>query len=1665
MVSKKLKNGIIVGIVISMLFIFILFGYLLSFQKTNADVIQDDTAVFLEELLINSDGTRVGTKAFNGNNLTKLYERLAGKEGASYDDVRLAAFDTTIDTTGLGLKSGKTAAQLKTKEFNSNKNTVVKLGGKNWTVTSLTTDESGDVIATLWLYDSTTKIKWDTWSNSNLTYKYPTSVYGTSYIRAVILDGKGEDSAGNSIKVQYNSNATTLSDYVAPADYVYDYAMFTDKTASGNITDFIVKPNNVKYQETQRLSVFLPDAKSALNEATKYHNQNWYADTLAVQNKEHYFDWQYDYLWLPSVSETTQNGIWGLSNDIRKGSDATWLRTGATSTAIHAWITQKDGDIYWEEVNQARILRPALHFNLTEAEKSSVTILSKPDALDSVYNASEQDISNADLKNATWYISSLYQDSSKMKIEYLDATGIVMAAKPKESATYTVRYTILDKENYCWLDSSGKDDVVRSSTFKIKPKELEFPKFYNDVNEKVYNGGKNINFIVSTYDKAGLNITYDGSEIAANNTISVTEAGEYQLEVSLKDNKNYKLLSAQTKLTFKVKPSDIEIKISDKKSGSSTLTVFQGNTKDFDLEVAVGKGVHENTSKPITVPLKFTATAPELPPIVVNDSLSLTHSDSLKTLSLNANDLTIATYSLKAETTNKNYNVNIVPDVTLEVKEATSGTALRWQLCSDGVPINGKIKDAELDEIEVTFPAQIYNGKVYSFKVSCPEGYEVDKNFGFETTHLNQENNAVGKNVDEYKTKIKLINNSVTPTTSQEYTIVWSIKKAKLDLTDVKWKGEGKVEYNGNTVYAVLENVPIELQADYSNNDGLNVGDGGNASVTFTLKDEYKGNFEEPTKGGRGENYIFDGDGDFEWSKQWDVVKAKIAIGSDSDWTSESYTDDDGNTYDVPKLKDSKASGVVEYEYYETDRNGKILEGANAKTLEELEYSSTNRKWYRALPKIIDATNYAFKDGVAENNLYSPYFAVGGGANSVSVSLASNKIEYNGKPRNVKLVINGSGATLNDFELSYYKGSVTVDSEGNIVGEKLDGAPVDKGIYTVVVKSKKTTIELSGKTQFEFEIIAATIAKEWNKNIKPYVLNLKYGQIDGIEYEIRDKNSGEIVAYDKLSAGNTYEIRAKIKEEQRGNYSFKDGTYETAWEEFELRGEDIANMQDPNDPNNTHYPQEEEDNDPDNNNPSGDINSGNTPGEDNDVDVGAIGKFIKNYWREIASGISIVLIIIFLSKTASNESKRKRAQRTVNEKYKTYYATSVGLFGLATTYWTVIASVLMGLAVFSLVIMIISQARKNKAERELETSRDAYEQNKQEEMKAMLMRMMGGNNGGQGGYAQQGLGAEEMRGLISETVTAMLPGMQQMLPQQASVSDEILKQLADEMKNNREDIRRNEEAMREIMQKLADRPAKQVKEKEVVASIATDETVKELIEHNKKNDERIEQMMRNQEALIAKLLEREQVVQPQIIEKIVEKPVEKIVEKEVRVEVPVEKIVEVPVETVVEKVVEKPIVISTEAVGEAEKSKQVKTSKSKKAPAPRLTLEEAYAKLTKEQKKYFDGLREYAMSKDSKCKEKLSTYFTTIGPSTTNPFIKLTIKKGITVALFKMEDEYLKDIRRNASGDGTKVKVKETEVPIGDKQAYDTAKDMVDLRIDQIDRYNDFLKEQRALRK
>jgi hypothetical protein len=357
--------------------------------------------------------------------------------------------------------------------------------------------------------------------------------------------------------------------------------------------------------------------------------------------------------------------------------------------------------------------------------------------------------------------------------------------------------------------------------------------------------------------------------------------------------------------------------------------------------------------------------------------------------------------------------------------------------------------------------------------------------------------------------------------------------------------------------------------------------------------------------------------------------------------------------------------------------------------------------------------------------------------------------------------------------------------------------------------------------------------------------------------------------------------------------------------------------------------------------------------------------------------------------------------------------------------------------------------------------------------------MLGGNAGnmqsGQGqpqGYAYNGqsaVGMEEMRCMINDAVSAMLPNVQQYLPQQASNNDELVQELIEQNK-------RNEERIEKLMQKLSEQqPVERVIEREtsggqvvekVIQVSANDEKIDKLMKAN-------EDLMKNQETLLKKIdeLSANKSTEKEVIEMIVEVPVEKVVEKivekevpvevekivekevvkEVKVEVPVEKIVEVPIE--VEKVVEK--IVEIPAVKPAPKAK---------ATAPRLTLDEAYVKLSAKQKKFFDTLKEYAMSKD-KCKEKKSTHYILLGQSSVNPLVKLTIKKDCTVALFKMEDEYMKDIRRNAGSEGTKVKVKETELIVGDSQALATAKEMIDLREDQIERYNDFLKEQRSLRK
>ena len=334
------------------------------------------------------------------------------------------------------------------------------------------------------------------------------------------------------------------------------------------------------------------------------------------------------------------------------------------------------------------------------------------------------------------------------------------------------------------------------------------------------------------------------------------------------------------------------------------------------------------------------------------------------------------------------------------------------------------------------------------------------------------------------------------------------------------------------------------------------------------------------------------------------------------------------------------------------------------------------------------------------------------------------------------------------------------------------------------------------------------------------------------------------------------------------------------------------------------------------------------------------------------------------------------------------------------------------------------ERRKREEEREeerrkREEEREEEQQRRADEMKMMFAGMMMNNKGGANGAGAQTTydATASTEEIVARVVAQLLPSLQNAL------QPAVLHTLPAADDGAIEELRREQRELKEMLSEVLENTRQTAQPADVQYEEHITETVTETVE------------------------EPEPQVYEEVVEEIVEEPqVEEVVEEVIEEQPQVEEVVQIVEEAAaVEEPEEKP--------------------KKEKIPAePKLTLDEAYALLSKEQKKFFDGLRAYAMSKD-KCKEKKTTYFILCGQSTANPLIKLCIKKDTTVARFKLEDEYTKSLRRTAGSEGTKIKVKETEVSVSDAQAFATAKEMIDLREDQIERYEEFLKEQRLLAK
>ena len=390
------------------LFVFAFAPYNTSTKATTDATKTDDTTsyVMVDEIWNESTGQ------FDGNNLTTLLQYITGNSSI-----------TSLDVTSRGsIGQTKSAADIRTSTANgktTSQDVQVTFGGLTWTVTYLSQDANGNDIVTLWLsnnyqqawegrsategalYGFINGALYSDWSNDlrndYYTVNYPTNMYGTSYINAVTLNNGG--SYVTSVSGTSSTSTATLTSNVGQNSNSV-FAIYTMDSVAGSVTDYLVKPNEVSWQETENAYAqgcsytYGNDAWGTPAGSTKWYSESYGSAEDMVDNL--YYDaWANSYIWLPSMAEAGNGGdgtgLWevssyqrannsGSTNFIRAsvGSnntsnatyvyDYSWLRSGYCNKANYAYDLHASGFGYDNNyVDSSYAVRPALHLNLNSA--------------------------------------------------------------------------------------------------------------------------------------------------------------------------------------------------------------------------------------------------------------------------------------------------------------------------------------------------------------------------------------------------------------------------------------------------------------------------------------------------------------------------------------------------------------------------------------------------------------------------------------------------------------------------------------------------------------------------------------------------------------------------------------------------------------------------------------------------------------------------------------------------------------------------------------------------------------------------------------------------------------------------------------------------------------------------------------------------------------------------------------------------------------------------------------------------------------------------------------------------------------------------------------------------------------------------------------------------
>ena len=427
-----------------------------DYAEAMTDTSEANTSNLVVGEIFKGNDSSSGNNYFDGAKLRQLYSAIIGGNSASLIDIN----------TELAGSGQITAANIrnnnKDNSYPSGRDIVVTFGGFEWTVTHLTKDRTGNTIATLWLASSSDMSSWSRWSYDSPSDTYPSNMYASSYIRAAALNtGSG----------YVASRGETTLTTVAQSS-THRYAKFTMPSVAGSLTDFIVKPAQVAYQETEDQAVggviggvgyTLPNEAYGTPSVGRWQ-------TAAMGNYSRnpiYNSWANDYIWLPSITETggkdaSITGLWELSGNQRLNNEATWLRSGAGHTAVRSYILYADQELGDAGTNYLSYsVRPALHLNLTAADNA--TVFEAPESMEIDYDGSTHSLQSI-MQNKGVYSPAFVFDSATQ------LSGV-------NADTYNAKVTlssphkwIVDDGGGAWHTEDGT--VAKQIEWKIKPRQL-----------------------------------------------------------------------------------------------------------------------------------------------------------------------------------------------------------------------------------------------------------------------------------------------------------------------------------------------------------------------------------------------------------------------------------------------------------------------------------------------------------------------------------------------------------------------------------------------------------------------------------------------------------------------------------------------------------------------------------------------------------------------------------------------------------------------------------------------------------------------------------------------------------------------------------------------------------------------------------------------------------------------------------------------------------------------------------------------------------------------------------------------------------------------------------------------------------------------------------------